>query len=284
MDPFRRVVSIVLLIPAVGCAGDPASRPSVVAGMDLPAADPAEEPAAAPAVEPAKDAPAEVPPEPPAASAGPKPVPEFPLPAALPDGDRWFVAWKSPPEGRPHAERHRRLRGDGFLREEVTWGPSVAAVAAASHGTMQTFAHFLTGRGLEVDLLDGGGKPRGLRALEVSGPLRRGTSWTISLPGSREVRGFVEGVEAVDTPAGKVDAALRVTHRPAVQGTGPEMSLWYDGDLQVLRSEVRGADGALLEVRAALRSASPTPEEAEAAFAWMRKSYGKPGSPKDPSR
>lgn len=255
------LAALALALPA--CAGTlpppgPAPGPSPAAGP--PPADGSGAPAAA-----APDAP------PPA-----KEEPGFPAPAALPEGDRWFVAVRPAEEGKAllSAERHRRRLEGGILREEVTWGRSFAEVAGARHGTMQVFALHLDGRGLAVSLLDGEGKPSGDRRLELASPFRPGTAWTVEGPGG-PVAGRIEALEEVATPAGKV-RALRVLHQ-GLGGGAAAMTTWYDEGLRPVRSEVRrgGPRGMLVEARAALAAPDPSPGEARAALEWAERNLGK---------
>jgi hypothetical protein len=177
------------------------------------------------------------------------------------------------------AERHRRLREGGILREEVTWGRSFAEVAGARHGTVQVFALHLDGVGLAVSLLDGEGKPGSDRRLELASPFRPGTAWTVEGPGG-PVAARVEALEEVETPAGKV-RALRVLHQglghQGLGGSAAAMTTWYDAGLRPVRSEVRrgGPRGMLVEARAALAAADPSPGEARAALEWAERNLGK---------
>ncbi len=223
-------------------------------------------PAAPPKEEPAKAAdPAAKPDAPP---------PGIPAPAALADGDRWFVAVRTGSGPEPVAERSRRTRGEGFVREEVTWGRSFADLAAAEHGTAQVFALLLGDAGLSVSLLDASGRPAGDVRVEVAAPFRVGTSWTVPIPGGTfEAR--IAGLEKADTPGGPVEA-LRVE----VRSPGPRpmvWTTWYDAGLRPVRAECRRGPTEIVEARAALASARPTPEECRAAVEWAKKNLPAPG-------
>ncbi len=216
----------------------------------------------------AADAPAK-----PGEKPAPPPPPEMPPPASLAEGDRWFVSLRPPDGPEPLAERHRRSRAGGILREEVTWGRSFADVAAAAHGTAQVFAVLLDGKGLSVALLDEAGKVAGDPRVEVAAPYRVGNAWTVDAGNGAAFQARIEALEEVETPAGKVKA-LRVR----VAGTRrPEsMTTWYDAGLRPVRAEVRRtATGEVLEARAALASAEPTPEECRTALEWAKKNLGK---------
>ena len=193
--------------------------------------------------------------------------PGFAAPAALPDGDRWFVVVRVGTGTEPVAERSRRVRGEGWVREEVTWGRSFADLAAAEHGTAQVFALLLDGRGLCVSLLDEAGQPAGDTRIEIAAPFRAGTAWTVPMPG-RNIDARIAGMEKVETPSGPVEA-LRVDVRE--RGSRPHRwSTWYDAGLRPVRSEGRRGDAEVLETRAALASATPSAEECRAAFEWAR--------------
>jgi len=206
----------------------------------------------------------------PAAAAGP----EFPAPASLAEGDRWFVAVKPTQGPRPSAERRRLRNVDGVLREEVTWGTSFADVAAASHGMAQVFAVSLDGRGVSVALLDEAGKVVGRPAVEVATPFRAGTRWLVEPPSGAPLWCEIEAIEEVETPSGKVQA-LRVAVR-SPSGRPSTMTTWYDAGLRPVRAELRSfGSRELIEARAALASATPTPEECRAAFEWAEKNLAK---------
>ncbi len=194
----------------------------------------------------------------------------MPAPAALADGDRWFVAVKASLGPEPSAVRSRRRRGEGFVREEVRWGRSFAAVAAAEHGLAQVFALFLDGKGLSVGALDDGDRPVGETRVEVPAPFRVGETWTVRVDKGHEVSGRIAALEKVETPGGAVEA-LRVELR-----AGPPrplaMTIWYDAGLRPVRNEVRSLeDGNVVEAMAALSSPAPTPEECRAAVEWAKK-------------
>jgi hypothetical protein len=192
----------------------------------------------------------------------------WPAPASLAPGDRWFVAVQSGAGAAVLAERHRRRRSGDLLVEEVTWGRSFAEVAGAEHGVAQVFAVFLDAKGLSFAPLGADGAPAGGRALEVARPFAPGTAWSGNLPGTEDIAMRIAGIEAVETPAGKVRALrVEVTDRASPRS----MTTWYDEGLRPVRSEMRGAEGAVEEARAALASESPTPEECRAAVAWAEK-------------
>jgi hypothetical protein len=248
----RALLPAALLLAACASAPeDPASAPPApsrpaTAGSEAPAAPaPPGAPAAAPA-----------PPPPPA---------ELPAPAALAEGDRWFVAVRAATGPAPIAERHRRTRAGDILREEVTWGRSFAEVAAAEHGVAQVFALLLDGRGLSVALLGPGDRPEGEPRVELPAPFRVGATWS-----AEALDGSIRALEEVDTPGGRVQA-LRSEIRSR-RGRPLVMTLWYDAGLRPVRSEIRyGGTKELVEARAALASPSPTAEECRAAVEWARK-------------
>jgi len=210
---------------------------------------------------------------PPAAAANGAAQREMAAPAALPDGDRWFVALRTGTGAEPVAERSRRSRGDGFVREEITWGRSFGDLARAEHGTAQVFALMQGPSGLTVSLLDGAGRPSGEARMEVAAPFRAGTAWIVPVPGGNfEAR--IAGIEKADTPGGPVEA-LRVE----VRSPGPRpvvMTTWYDAGLRPVRAEYRRGTSEVLESRASLASASPTPEECRAAMEWAKRSLPAP--------
>jgi hypothetical protein len=192
----------------------------------------------------------------------------MPAPAALAEGDRWFVAVRAANGPEPIAERHRRTRVGALLKEEVTWGRSFAEVAAAEHGVAQVFALLLDGRGLSVALLGPGERPEGEPRVELPAPFRVGNAWT-----GDAVAGAVRALEEVDTPGGRVKA-LRSEIRTR-RGRPLVMTIWYDAGLRPVRSEIRQPGSkATVEARAALASPSPTVEECRAAVEWARKNLG----------
>ena len=210
---------------------------------------------------------------PPGAAGGVAALREMAAPAALPDGDRWFVALRTGTGAEPVAERSRRSRGDGFVREEITWGRSFGELAAAEHGTAQVFALMQGPAGLTVSLLDAAGRPAGEARMEVAAPFRAGTAWIVAVPGGNfEAR--IAGIEKAETPGGPVEA-LRVE----VRSPGPRpvvMTTWYDAGLRPVRAEYRRGTSEVLESRAALPSAAPTPEECRAALEWAKRSLPAP--------
>jgi len=214
----------------------------------------------------------EPPPPPPPPADAPAGTTGTESPKVLAEGDRWFVALRTGTGGKPVAERSRRARGDGFVREEVTWARSFAELARMEHGTAQVFALFLGEKGLTVSQLGETDRPVGEAGLEVAAPFQAGTAWTVSLPGGT-VEGRIVGMEKVDTPGGTVEA-LRVETRAPV--SPPEvMTIWYDPGLRPVRAEFRRGS-AVIESRAALASATPSPEECRAAMDWARKNLPAP--------
>ena len=261
--PLLPAATLLLAACAAPVAGDP---PPAAPPKDAPvaAADPAARPAADPPAGPAADPAAK-----PAA-----PPPEMPAPAVLAEGDRWFVAIKAGTGAEPVAERSRRSRGEGFVREEITWGRSFGDLARAEHGTAQVFALLIGEKGIVVSLLDEAGRPAGDTRVEVAAPFRAGTAWIVPVPGGNfEAR--IAGLERTDTPGGPVEA-LRVE----VRSPGPRpvlMTAWYDAGLRPVRAEYRRGETEVLESRAALASSSPTPEECRAAVEWARRNLPAPG-------
>ena len=231
----------------------------------LPACAAAESGATPASPPPTKEGAAPAPP-----GAAPAGGPEMPAPAALQEGDRWFVAVKGALGPEPIAIRSRRRRAPGFVRESTTWDRTFAAVATAEHGTEQVAALFLDAKGLSVSLVDEGDRPAGEGRLEVAAPFRPGTSWTVQDPGGAAFHGLISALEKVETPGGPVEA-LRVEMR-SPHARAQVMTSWYDAGLRPVRMEVR-RDGApaVIEASAALPSAAPTPEECRAAVEWAKK-------------
>jgi hypothetical protein len=193
--------------------------------------------------------------------------PGFAAPAALPDGDRWFVAIRAGTGPEPIAERSRRRAGLGWVREEITWGRSFADVAAAEHGIAQVSAVLLDARGLCVGLLDESGRPAGETRVGIAAPFRAGTAWIVPVPGGN-IEGRITGMEKAATPSGPVEA-LRVELR--AQGSQPlRWTTWYDAGLRPVRVEARRGENEVFESRAALASPTPSAEECRAAFEWAR--------------
>jgi hypothetical protein len=195
----------------------------------------------------------------------------FRAPSGLEVGDRWFVAVRpgdalpgKPPV--PFAVRNRRVRDDGFVREEVLWGRSFAEAAAARHGTLQVTGLVLDPKGLAVAPVGPDGRLADAPRLELALPFRPGSTWEVPVsPRSPPVLGAVERVEEVDTPGGKM-RALRVSHR-ILAGDLRTATVWYDRGLRPVRMEFRES-GALLEAQAALAGTDPTPEQCRAALEW----------------
>ena len=255
MKPTALLAAALLALPA--CAGAGAADGAPADGPGTTSAPAAEAPAPPPEAKPGEAAPA------------PAPPPEMPAPAGLGEGDRWFVAVRAALGSEPVAERYRRRRVEGVLREEVTWGRTFAAVAGAEHGVAQVFSVHLDGKGLGVALLDAEGRLLGEPRLEVAAPYRAGNEWTVDPGSGTAFHARIEGIEEADTPGGKVKALrVRVTSprpRPIA------MTTWYDAGLRPVRSEVRWTDAVeVIEARAALASAAPTPEECRAAVAWAK--------------
>lgn len=208
-----------------------------------------------------------------AAAKPPAPPPSMPAPKSLLDGDRWFVAVRAGSGAEPVAERSRRSHGDGFVREEYTWGRSFADLARAEHGTAQVFGLILGEKGLSLSLLDEAGRLAGDVRLEVAAPFQAGTAWTVPIPGG-DFEARIAGLEKTDTPGGPVEA-LRVE----VRSPGPRpmvWTTWYDAGLRPVRAECRRGASEIVESRAALASARPTPEECKAAMEWARKNLPSP--------
>jgi len=247
------LLSATLLLAACSSPGTGDPTPAVPA-KDAPAVTGGAAAAAAAAGDPAAKPPA--------------PPPEMPVPPSLPDGDRWFVAIRTGTGAEPVAERSRRSRGDGFVREEITWGRSFGDLARAEHGTAQVFALLIGEKGIVVSLLDEAGRPAGDTRVEVAAPFRAGTAWIVPVPGGNfEAR--IAGIEKAETPGGPVEA-LRVE----VRSPGPRpilMTTWYDAGLRPVRAEYRRGATEVIESRAALASPSPSPEECRAAVEWAKK-------------
>jgi hypothetical protein len=206
----------------------------------------------------------------PGGAAGSAAAVEFALPAALAEGDRWFVAVKGSLGTEPIAVRSRRRRGEGFVRESTTWDRTFAAAAAAEHGTEQVAGLFLDGSGLRVSLLDEADRPVGDARLEVAAPFRPGTAWTVEDPSGGRIQGRVVAVEKAETPGGPVEA-LRVEFLSPHART-QAMTTWYDRGLRPVRMEVRWAGSPdVIEASAALASSSPTPEECKSAVEWAKR-------------
>ena len=138
----------------------------------------------------------------------------------------------------PFAVRNRRVRDDGFVREEIVWGRSFAEIAGAKHGTMQVTGIVFDGKGLSVAPVGMDGVLAGPARLEVALPLRPGHAWEIPVsPEAPGADGTIERVEEIDTPAGKV-RALRVSLR-VLAGDLRVATLWYDRGLRPVRMEFR---------------------------------------------
>jgi hypothetical protein len=170
----------------------------------------------------------------------------------------------------PFALLSRRHREGGFVREEITWGKSFSAVASAKHGIEQVSALILDARGLCAALVDETGGIRGEPGIEVAAPFRPGNRWAGRVPNG--YLGSVEALEDVETPGGRVKS-LRVRVWDD-RSEGLSMTTWYDEGLRPVRMEIRSAGvPGVVEARAALASASPTPEECRAAVEWAKRVF-----------